>query len=115
MSQQVPQSKESLPQYQAPPTAPGFVPPQQTATIIVTETPLGQDPKQLTCPKCNCVVVTQTKSTPGLLTHLLCGGLCLLGCWLGCCLIPCCISDCQDTEHRCPNCKHFFGIHRKIN
>lgn len=35
-------------------------------------------------------------------------------CWLGCCLIPCCIPECQDIEHRCPNCKAHLGTFRRL-
>ena len=44
--------------------------------------------------------MTEATYRPGLLTWLIAGGVCLVGCWLGCCLIPFCIDGVQDVEHR---------------
>ncbi|KAH9390557.1 hypothetical protein TYRP_010653 [Tyrophagus putrescentiae] len=105
----------------APP--PGFVaayPPQGyptpapvTATVIVRQG-FGPYPMQVTCSNCNAAVMTETSASPGLLTWLLSGTLLLVGCWLGCCLIPCCIPECQDIDHRCPNCKIHIGTYRRL-
>ncbi|KAI2808813.1 hypothetical protein BLOT_006761 [Blomia tropicalis] len=84
-----------------------------TATVIVRQG-FGPYPMQVTCSNCNASVMTETSASPGLLTWLLSGTLLLVGCWLGCCLIPCCIPECQDIEHRCPNCKIQIGTYRRL-
>ena len=55
----------------------------------------GEFPMQCTCPNCKQQIVTRTEKQNGLLTWLLVGGLCLIGCWLGCCLIPLCVDACK--------------------
>ncbi|GFR32537.1 LITAF domain-containing protein [Trichonephila clavata] len=85
------------------------------AVTVLSVQQCGPYPMQVTCPHCSAHVMSETTALPGLLTWLLAGGLVLLGCWLGCCLIPCCAPECQDIEHRCPNCKQHLGTFRRIN
>jgi lipopolysaccharide-induced tumor necrosis factor-alpha factor len=107
------------------PMPPGFMPGVQpaatvypaqpvTAAVIVNVQGFGPYPMQVTCTHCSAQVMTETVASPGLLTWLLSGTLFLVGCWLGCCLIPCCIPECQDIEHRCPNCKTHLGTYRRL-
>jgi lipopolysaccharide-induced tumor necrosis factor-alpha factor len=84
------------------------------AAVIVNVQGFGPYPMQVTCTQCSAQVMTETVASPGLLTWLLSGTLFLVGCWLGCCLIPCCIPECQDIEHRCPNCKTHLGTYRRL-
>ena len=58
--------------------------------------------------------MTHTVPVTGLLTWLLSCTMLMLGCWLGCCLIPCCVRECQDIEHKCPNCKAHLGLYRRL-
>ena len=74
----------------------------------------GPYPMRYTCPNCNAHVMTVTHSTPGSLTYILSGALCLLACPFFCCLIPCCVKECKDIEHRCPNCQHKLGLFKRI-
>ncbi|XP_076304282.1 lipopolysaccharide-induced tumor necrosis factor-alpha factor homolog isoform X2 [Tachypleus tridentatus] len=85
-----------------------------TSVTVVNMAQWGPYPMQITCPHCSAQVMTETNASPGLLTWILSGALVFLGCWLGCCLIPCCIPECQDVEHRCPNCKHHLGSYRRL-
>ncbi|XP_022237820.1 lipopolysaccharide-induced tumor necrosis factor-alpha factor homolog isoform X2 [Limulus polyphemus] len=93
----------------APHAGPGL-----TSVTVVNMAQWGPYPMQMTCPHCAAQVMTETTASPGLLTWILSGSLIFLGCWLGCCLIPCCIPECQDIEHRCPNCKHHLGSYRRL-
>ncbi|XP_076362208.1 LITAF domain-containing protein-like isoform X4 [Tachypleus tridentatus] len=93
----------------APHTGPGL-----TSVTVVNVSQWGPYPMQMTCPRCAAQVMTETTASPGLLTWILSGSLIFLGCWFGCCLIPCCIPECQDIEHRCPNCKHHLGSYRRL-
>jgi lipopolysaccharide-induced tumor necrosis factor-alpha factor len=81
---------------------------------IKSVTTLGEKPVQCTCTKCHTLILTRVHQTPGLLPWILFIILILLGCWLGCCLIPFCISDIQNTQHYCPNCKTLLGEYRPI-
>lgn len=74
----------------------------------------GPYPMRYTCPNCNAHVMTETHSTPGLLTYILSGALCFLAGYLLCCLVPCCVRECKDIEHRCPNCQHKLGLFKRI-
>ena len=118
------QQQQYLPGYGGPPPSSvvlvsssqhQFVPPTTATTTIihVTNASFGPDPIRVTCGNCSQVVVTNTGSSPGLLTWILSGSLLALGCWLGCCLIPCCIRECQDVDHFCPNCQKLLGTFRR--
>lgn len=74
----------------------------------------GPYPMRYTCPNCNAHVMTETHSTPGILTYVLSGALCFLAAYCCCCLIPFCVRECKDIEHRCPNCKHCLGLFKRI-
>ncbi|GIX80805.1 LITAF domain-containing protein [Caerostris extrusa] len=104
--------------YQAPPTvvlgAPTTAGGPPTVVTVVKVGQWGPYPMQVACPQCSARVMTETSASPGLLTWLLSGALVFVGCWLGCCLIPCCIPECQDIEHRCPNCKAHLGTFRRM-
>lgn len=92
---------------------------QQQPIIIysnttVQPTQFGPYPMRFTCPHCHAHVMTETYSTPGLLTYILSGALCILAGYLLCCLVPCCVRECKDIEHRCPNCQHKLGLFKRI-
>lgn len=74
----------------------------------------GPYPMRYTCPHCGAHVMTETHSTPGALTYILSGALCLLAGVFLCCFIPCCVRECKDIEHRCPNCQHKLGLFKRI-
>lgn len=101
------------------PTQPsGAVPVTATArgagVVVVVQGTLGPYSTQVTCPKCKATVMTSTRSECGLLTFLSAGLCMVFGGVFGCCLIPFCVRSCQDIEHRCPNCKHYIGIYRRL-
>ncbi|KAK3755787.1 hypothetical protein RRG08_033964 [Elysia crispata] len=117
--------------YPPQPTAgypPGQYPPPQHhghATVVVTQpvvAPIngsvmcfGQSPALIVCPHCQATVTTSTDYTTGLMTWLLAGGVCIVGCWLGCCLVPFCIDAGKDVVHTCPNCKRQVGMFKQIH
>lgn len=74
----------------------------------------GPYPMRVICPICNAHIMTETHSTPGLLTYVLSGALCFLAGYLLCCLIPWCVRECKDIEHRCPSCQHKLGLFKRI-
>lgn len=80
----------------------------------VTQAQFGPYPMRYTCPNCNAHVMTETHSTPGLLTYILSGALLFLAFYCCCCLVPCCVRECKDIEHRCPNCQHKLGLFKRI-
>lgn len=82
------------------------------SNTTITPVQFGPYPIPYTCPNCNNNVMTETHSTPGLLTYILSGALCFLACYLVCC--PCCIRECKDIEHRCPNCQTKLGLFKRI-
>ena len=47
----------------------------------------GDRSQQSICPNCQATVMTQVHHETGLITWLIAGGLCLVGCSLGCCLV----------------------------
>lgn len=98
--------------------APGS-PDRQQPIIIYSNTTVqpvqfGPYPMRFTCPHCNAHVMTETHSTPGLLTYILSAGLCILAGYLLCCLVPWCVRECKDIEHRCPSCQHKLGLFKRI-
>lgn len=84
------------------------------SSTTVAPVQFGPYPMRFTCPSCNAHVMTETHSTPGLLTYILSGALCFLAGYLLCCLVPCCVRECKDIEHRCPNCQHRLGLFKRI-
>lgn len=84
------------------------------ANTTVTSAQFGPYPMRFTCPNCHAHVMTETHSTPGLLTYILSGALCVLAPYLLCCLVPCCVRECKDIEHRCPNCQYQLGLFKRI-
>ena len=93
-------------------------PPQAIAVpvgiVYTTSLHYGDHPQQLICPHCRANVLSQVKHETGLITWLIAGGLCLLGCWAGCCLVPFCVDACKDVEHYCPNCRALMGRNKKL-
>lgn len=83
-------------------------------TTTVTPVQFGPYPQRFNCPNCNAYVMTETHSTPGLLTYILSGALCFLAGYLLCCLVPCCVRECKDIEHRCPSCQYKLGLFKRI-
>ena len=59
--------------------------------------------KQLYCPNCRRYGWTRITLKTGLINHICCGYLCIIGCWL-CCWIPYCCDECKDAEHFCEYC-----------
>lgn len=84
------------------------------ATVNPNPDQFGPYPMRVICPICNAHIMTETHSTPGLLTYVLSGALCFLAGYLLCCLIPCCVRECKDIEHRCPSCQHKLGLFKRI-
>ena len=64
---------------------------------------------ETTCPHCHGEIMTRTEWSKGLLQWILCGGLCLVGCWCGCCLFPFAVESLYDVEHFCPRCNALIG------
>uniref|UniRef100_A0A915JLF6 LITAF domain-containing protein n=1 Tax=Romanomermis culicivorax TaxID=13658 RepID=A0A915JLF6_ROMCU len=116
--------QQTTPQYQPPTFAPppppfgGYVSPppplMAPTTVVITQMlRLGPHPSSIQCPHCSAHIVTGVNFVPGTLAWVLCIVLLLLGLWCGCCLIPFCMPECQDVEHRCPNCRQFLGVYRR--
>ncbi len=80
----------------------------------ITASTLGEKPVQCICTKCHSLITTRVQQTPGLLAWIFCIIFILFGCWLGCCLIPFCISDIQNNQHYCPNCKALLAEYRPL-
>jgi len=106
--QQVPQAGPPPAQYGLPPTQAG-APVQQV--IVVTNPKWGKHAMNVTCPHCQCQILTETKSEPGPLAWILGAVLCFTAMWC-CACIPCCIDDLNQVEHSCPSCKHFLGRYK---
>eukprot|EP01089_Gocevia_fonbrunei_P019779 TRINITY_DN710_c0_g1_i2.p1 TRINITY_DN710_c0_g1~~TRINITY_DN710_c0_g1_i2.p1 ORF type:complete len:121 (-),score=2.72 TRINITY_DN710_c0_g1_i2:62-379(-) len=68
-------------------------------------------PQNHTCQFCGHTGGTDVHNQVGLLTLLLAGGICFVGCWYGCCLIPFCIPQCKDQVHCCASCHKVVGKH----
>lgn len=98
---------------------------------------LGSDPQQLKCPTCRSMITTRVEYESYLTTHLIAGGLCLVGCfflfcWF-CAPCPYCkflflsfysigfgvaknvflgMSSCKKANHSCPKCNAFIGSNK---
>uniref|UniRef100_A0A3P8VZV2 Lipopolysaccharide-induced tumor necrosis factor-alpha factor homolog n=1 Tax=Cynoglossus semilaevis TaxID=244447 RepID=A0A3P8VZV2_CYNSE len=104
----------------APPLS-GYAPPPNFAqgpspgtTVTYVVTPNLQDaPGQSLCPRCNRTVLTRTEHVSGLMAWLICGGLCLFGCF-PCACIPFCVDACKDVEHRCSSCNQVLYIYKRM-
>uniref|UniRef100_A0A1I8IXZ4 LITAF domain-containing protein n=1 Tax=Macrostomum lignano TaxID=282301 RepID=A0A1I8IXZ4_9PLAT len=91
-----------------PPPPQGYPPGPGGYPGVVTVPPpvvFRELPVTMTCPHCHASISTQVTMDTGLLPWLICGGLCLFGCWLGCCLIPFCMDGVKDAIHTCPQCR----------
>ncbi|KAM9208970.1 lITAF domain-containing protein [Dugong dugon] len=90
--------------------------PQPVHTVLVTSFPRRGSaiPVQTTCPYCGSFIITTTSRVPGLISWLICTGLCLFGCVLGCCLIPFCIEGLMDVRHSCPVCHQELFYYRRL-
>ncbi|XP_028311465.1 lipopolysaccharide-induced tumor necrosis factor-alpha factor homolog isoform X2 [Gouania willdenowi] len=69
-------------------------------------------PGNMVCPYCQQTVLTNTTTTPGILTWFACLALAIVGCFF-CCWIPFLIDSCLDVEHRCPTCQRVIHIYRR--
>ncbi|CAF1064144.1 unnamed protein product [Adineta ricciae] len=87
---------------------------QTPGVNVVGTRATGSYPTACVCWNCQKQVVTRVEKKNGLLTWLICGGTCLVGCFFGCCLIPFCVDACKDTVHICPNCSNVLGEQKLI-
>jgi len=71
---------------------------------------LGEGPRQLFCPYCKTNILTETKTSNGLLTWISAA----IGCCCCLCCVPFFVDRCKDVEHICPNCRGLIGIHKRI-
>lgn len=106
------------------PGGPAYAPVPTTAVVVQAHAPvftttvvasvLRDVPGQTMCPHCQRNVITHTEHTSGLMTWLICGGLCLVGCG-PCSFIPFCLDSCRDVEHLCPNCRRLLFVYKRMN
>eukprot|EP00050_Salpingoeca_kvevrii_P004859 m.263146 g.263146 ORF g.263146 m.263146 type:complete len:166 (+) comp11051_c1_seq2:256-753(+) len=121
--QQYPPQYPAQPSYPPQPAQPGAYPvhstqpgayPQQgaymTTTTVVQPAYMmwGRHPVMHTCAFCKVTGPTVVRTEVGMSTHLLAGGICLIGC-CPCCLIPYCMDDCKDAVHYCHACNQVVG------
>lgn len=69
--------------------------------------------KQLYCHNCRRYGWSRVALKNGIVNHLCCGYLCLIGCWL-CCWIPYCCDECKDSEHFCDYCNTLLKIENPL-
>ncbi|KAI9321180.1 LPS-induced TNF-alpha factor [Zopfochytrium polystomum] len=86
----------------------------QAQPIFGTQPQLILSMQDIVCPNCHTPGRSVVTYDNGLLTFLVAGGLCIVGCWL-CCCIPFCIDDLKDAIHTCPNCKATVGMSKRIS
>lgn len=92
----------SYPPYQQPYPPP--YPPQPNSQVDYNhEDLIRKRSKQLYCPTCRRYGWTRITLKTGLINHICCGYLFIIGCWL-CCWIPYCCDECKDAEHFCEYC-----------
>lgn len=91
------------------------LPVNHNVTPLSTTFRFRENPAKVICQYCNVETITKTTKLNGLGTHLIAGGICLVGCWLGCCFIPYCIDSAKDTEHICGNCNKVVGKHQMMS
>ncbi|XP_062610129.1 lipopolysaccharide-induced tumor necrosis factor-alpha factor homolog [Saccostrea cucullata] len=103
-----------------PPQQMGYGPPpaqtvvaQPVAVMACGVQVMRECPVRVTCASCRADIVTATTFEVGMMTWLIAGILCVLGCW-PCCLIPFCVDGCKDVIHTCPNCKAQVGVYRRM-
>ncbi|XP_074660641.1 lipopolysaccharide-induced tumor necrosis factor-alpha factor-like isoform X2 [Tubulanus polymorphus] len=118
-----PYPDEPPPVYQAQDTEKtGFGPPPSYSyqgsvpagqPVVIHHVPFGPHPTTIKCPNCLATVTTTVTYTPGALTWILSGLLCLFGCW-PCVCIPCCVDSALDVEHTCPKCGNCLAVVRRI-
>ncbi|XP_054274228.1 lipopolysaccharide-induced tumor necrosis factor-alpha factor homolog [Macrosteles quadrilineatus] len=97
------------------PSVPQYPQPVQVTggnTVVVGVTPLlvGRQPLRTTCPNCNSTIKTMTVKKSKTLAHLICLGLCFVGCCL-CSCIPYCMDSMSLVVHTCPKCKAHLGTY----
>ncbi|KAI1281979.1 Lipopolysaccharide-induced tumor necrosis factor-alpha factor -like protein [Halotydeus destructor] len=107
---------QKQPQY--PPTpavtqAPIPGPPIPGPAVMAQGNP-GPHPFRATCASCSTEVTTEITPVAGLKTWLSAVLICCVGGDCGCCLIPFCVDSCRDVQHRCPSCKTYIGIHKRM-
>lgn len=80
------------------------------AISVITSSPFGFDPLQLTCPSCRNPVTTRVDYEPSTKTHLMAGLMCLL--FWPCFCLPYMIDSCKNANHYCPHCSAYIGTYR---
>lgn len=85
----------------------------QTRVDLELEELVRKRSKQLYCHNCRRYGWSRVTLKTGLVNHLCCGYLCLVGCWL-CCWIPYCCDECKDAEHFCEFCNTLLKLENPL-
>eukprot|EP00050_Salpingoeca_kvevrii_P006439 m.289388 g.289388 ORF g.289388 m.289388 type:complete len:156 (+) comp12126_c0_seq1:296-763(+) len=113
--QQAPQQQQQQKQqgqyynFQGAPQANGYTPGSyQQSQIVYNIVRWDRQPMMHVCQFCGFQgpTVVEFETSGG--THLIAGGICLLGCWL-CCCFPYFMEDCKDAVHLCAQCRAIVG------
>uniref|UniRef100_A0A9L0J105 LITAF domain-containing protein n=2 Tax=Equus asinus TaxID=9793 RepID=A0A9L0J105_EQUAS len=106
-----PETQASVPEYPQGPHVVHTAPPALFTNMTTMQSAM---PIQFSCPYCGNYIITVTRPVPGVLTWLLCTGLCLFGCFLGCCFFPFCVDSLMDVMHTCPVCRHQLFRYQRL-
>ncbi|XP_062306451.1 uncharacterized protein LOC134011047 isoform X1 [Osmerus eperlanus] len=81
-------------------------PPMTPAPIVILDvTKLPPWPSQTQCPECRQFITTETVTSIGSVSCLVCVMLAMIGCLAGCCFLPFCTNHFKDVTHKCPKCR----------